>query len=200
MNNGNKHIPQIVTLLTTVFSLFFFYSCKNQRIAREIEQLYMTKIEIPDNLIPKNNGKNLLPQLQEDNYATLIIWYDSVQCASCSIKYIEKWNKIFEYSEDSVKGFTPVIIFSPSKKRLYKFEASLKTTDFKYPIYVDYDFVFEKKNPQVSHSSQNVFLIDKNNEIVLVGNPFYNSQMWNLYKTTINTLIVNKGIIPVQVE
>lgn len=31
----------------------------------------------------------------------------------------------------------------------------------------------------------NTFLMDKNKKIVLVGNPVYNAELWNLYKKAI---------------
>jgi hypothetical protein len=188
---------EVIIFFIVVFGLLL-NSCGNQRINRDIKRLYKTKIVIPDNMFAKIQGKDTLLHEQGDIYATLIVWYDSVQCALCKMNNIEKWNRLFLYSKDSVIGLKPMVIFTPGKKEQYKFEASLKITDFKYPIYVDYDHVFEKMNPHLSSSSHNVFLLDKNKEIVLVGNPFYNNQMWKLYKNTIGTIITHKGIIPIE--
>lgn len=193
----NKFLRTIRGLCLIFIVIAFCSSCKNLKVNREIKGLFGTKVDIPENLSIKIFGKDTLFHNQEDIFATLLIWYDSLQCTSCNLDYIEEWNRIYEYSADSITGFKPIIIFSPSRKELYKFEILIKVTDFKYPIYVDYDFAFADRNSQIaSFSSQKVFLLDKKHEIVLVGNPFLNKQMWKLYKSTINTLVANKGVIP----
>jgi len=83
-----------------------------------------------------------------------------------------------------------MIIFSPGKDELYKFEANLRVTEFEYPIYIDYEYDFGEINPQInSLKHQNVFLVDFNGKIILVGDPYYNTQMLNLYKKTMTDLI-----------
>jgi hypothetical protein len=37
--------------------------------------------------------------------------------------------------------------------------------------------------------------LDKNNRVVLIGAPTYNSKLWELYKTTITKLIENGGTL-----
>lgn len=187
-----------LTLMIGVLVISLCHSCKKQQINREIKKIYGTKIVIPDNLSVKYHGNDTLYHGQEKGLATLIIWYDSLQCAACNLNYIERWNRFFEYCEDSVKGIKAMVIFSPSSNELYKFESSLKITDFNYPVYVDYGNEFADLNSLIANCrSQKIFLLDNNQQIVLVGNPYHNNQMWNLYKSTMNTLITNGGVIPV---
>lgn len=187
-----------LTLMIGVLVISLCHSCKKQQINREIKKIYGTKIVIPDNLSVKYHGNDTLYHGQEKGLATLIIWYDSLQCAACNLKYIEKWNRLFEYCEDSTQGIKTMLIYSPSKNELYKFESSLKITDFNYPVYVDYGNEFADLNSLIANCrSQKIFLLDNNQQIVLVGNPYHNNQMWNLYKSTMNTLITNGGVIPV---
>lgn len=161
-----------------------------------VRKLYGTKIEIPDNLIEKNVQGDTLSQNSGEWYTSIIIWYDSTRCASCHLHTIERWNKLFQFAKDSVKGIKPMIIFSPGKNELYKFESNLRATDFKYPIYVDYDGYFGSRNPMInSFKYQAVFLTDKNQNIVLVGDPYYNTQMLKLYKETMSKLIENNGLL-----
>lgn len=185
-----------ISQLVVILLLVLFVSCKNWRISKEVRRIYGTQIEVPYCLSAKIHGLDTLIITRGDEYATLIIWYDSTQCSSCSLNYIEKWNRLFEYSVDSVRGLKPMIIFSPKEKDLYRFESYLRMTNFNYPIYIDYDYSFLTRNPQLLASSrQNIFLLDKNHEIVLVGDPFYNQQMWNLYKQIIDSLVINRGFI-----
>lgn len=89
-----------------------------------------------------------------------------------------------------------MIIFSPGKNELYKFEANLRVTEFEYPIYIDYGYIFGRHNPLINSSKyQTIFLTDKNNQIVLTGDPYYNTQMLKLYKETMSKLIENNGLL-----
>ena len=143
------------------------------------------------------DGKDSIIQEQAGAYATMVIWYDSLQCVSCYMGFIDAWKQFFEYSRDSVDGFGPVLILVPPKRNIVEFEETLKKSHYKFPINVDYSYKFCNLNPKiVSSDCQNVFLLDKNHEIVLVGNPFYNNSMMRLYKRTINVLIANQGVIP----
>ncbi|WP_256620806.1 hypothetical protein [Rikenella microfusus] len=39
-------------------------------------------------------------------------------------------------------------------------------------------------------------MLDKDNRVVLVGSPIGNPKMWELYKSTIDRLVENGGILP----
>jgi len=40
--------------------------------------------------------------------------------------------------------------------------------------------------------------LDKDNRVVLVGNPLHNPPLWELYKRTIQKMIDNDGVFPEQ--
>ena len=98
--------------------------------------------KIPNNLCAKIEGRDTSLLVNQSEFATMIIWYDTIQCASCSMNSVNIWKTFFEYSFDSIEGFNPIIIFSPNKRLLRDFEVSLKVTKFKYPVLVDYDNIF----------------------------------------------------------
>lgn len=102
--------------------------------------------------------------------------------------------ELYEYCLDSTNGVQPMMIFSPAPDNLDEFEYLLERTEFKYPIYADYEGEFELSNPQFKGAHRNnVFLMDKNNRIVLIGNPYQNSNMWALYKKNIKRLGENQN-------
>lgn len=56
-------------------------------------------------------------------------------------------------------------------------------------MYLDKLNEFEKLNSNILLTSQySAFLLNAQNKIVLVGDPKKNSKLWNLYKTTIETI------------
>ncbi|HZK04110.1 MAG TPA: hypothetical protein VFC94_06885 [Bacteroidaceae bacterium] len=186
------------TLTIVALAIIISISCSNQKLAHELKMLSGSTIKIPNELSAKIGCRDTLLEVNQHEPATMIIWYDTVQCASCSMNSINIWNKIFEYSHDSVEGFNPVIIFSPNKRMIRNFEEAIKTTRFKYPLFVDYNNTFGHINPQIPMTNNllHVFLLDKNNKVVLVGSPLYNESLMQLYKSTINKLIANGGVLP----
>ena len=46
----------------------------------------------------------------------------------------------------------------------------------------------------LNSSKYNVFLLDRNNKIILLGNPIYNRDLKSLYMNTINNMLAHGGI------
>lgn len=178
--------------------IVFVSSCENLRIAHEVKNFSGSTITVPKGLKVKCGGIDTTFQLtQKQTLTKMIVWYDTMECSSCRMKRIDMWNKIVVYSRDSIIGFEPVFIFSPNKGSLNSFELEINIANFDYPIMVDYENSFYDVNPQIPQDNKfHVFLLDKNNKVVLIGNPLQNQKLWALYKQTINKLIANGGVLP----
>lgn len=178
--------------------IVFASSCENMRIAHEIKSFAGSAITVPKGLKIKCGGVDTTFQYtQIQTLAKMIVWHDNMACSSCRMKKIDEWNNIVAYSRDSIIGFEPLFIFSPNKDNLYNFELEINIADFDYPILVDYENSFYDVNPHIPQDNKfHVFLIDKNNKVVLIGNPLHNQKLWVLYKQTINKLIANGGVLP----
>ena len=74
---------------------------------------------------------------------------------------------------------------------------ALKVNQLDYPVFIDQYATFVHQNPNLPKNQQlHSFLLDKNNRVVLVGNPLYNPALWALYKRTIQEMIDNDGVLP----
>ena len=63
-------------------------------------------------------------------------------------------------------------------------------------VYVDDRQYFITNNPTIPEDAMfHTFLLDRENRIVLVGNPVHNEKLWELYKNTINQLIKDGGLL-----
>ena len=62
-------------------------------------------------------------------------------------------------------------------------------------IILDSTNTFKKINPVIplNNSSLHTFLLDKNNRIVLIGNPLNGDAMWNLFKSTLENMLAHDG-------
>jgi hypothetical protein len=94
-----------------------------------------------------------------------------------------------------------MFIFSPPMAKIDEVFQALRHSVLDFPVFIDEKQAFLKANPHIPADNRfHTFLIDKNGKVVLVGDPVNNPQLWELYKTTITTLIANGGVMPVVEE
>ena len=118
---------------------------------------------------------------------------DSSACTLCAMQILLEWNSILkEVLSDSV-GFVTVV--APSNQADIK--SSLNVLNLQNPLLYDTNNCFLKNNKINNILAKNrTFLLDEQNNIILVGEPIHKPQLWELYKNTIQTLIRNKGKLP----
>ena len=176
------------------------YSCnvKQHGIKKDVQAMLSKQIEFPPFQTAVLNGKDtILPVGRQAGMAKMIIYYDSLLCSSCKLSRLSEWGPIVAYSRSTRQDFIPVFIFSPSAHNRHNFELALRGNPFDTPIYVDDKGEFLKLNSFVPQNHMcHVMLVDKNNRVLLVGNPLENTKLWDLYYTTIRELIYNKGTLP----
>ena len=89
------------------------------------------------------------------------------------------------------------MVFIKIKKNNYK-EVIMQIQHQKHPfcVFIDKNGYFNKYNNKLSNldSRYHSLLLDRNNRIVLVGDPTSSSTMWNLFKRTLDNMIANNGI------
>lgn len=185
-------MSKLIFLLVTIS----FFSCTKNTITKELQELKKYSISIPSDIMVINNGQLISSFIHDTLYAKLIIYYDSTECSSCHIAHLNDWNEIIQISHQYNK-FRPIFIFSPSKSKISDVLNAIEKFPFNYPMLLDFENKFYKKNTFIPNNlNYHTFLLNKNNQIILVGNPLYNSQLWNLYQKTIHILIDNNGVIP----
>lgn len=174
------------------------YSCKNGNIENNIKQLMSCPIELTSNLKYISNIYDTTTMTPESNeaYARMIIYFDSTGCGSCKISRLYEWESFVKLSKQSNDNFKRFFIFSPSKQNKDELLLSLRGNNLKHPMIFDEDNLFSEKNKHIPQNELlHTFLIDKNNNVVIVGNPINNETLYKLYIKTIQELIANKGIM-----
>lgn len=73
----------------------------------------------------------------------------------------------------------PMFIFQSSDTE--KIKAIGKADHFDHPVYLDRNADFVKLNPLPDNSSFHTFLLDKNNKVLVIGNPVLNPTVKDLY-------------------
>ncbi|MCD7972827.1 MAG: DUF1573 domain-containing protein [Candidatus Azobacteroides sp.] len=113
----------------------------------------------------------------------ILIYTDSIGCMSCNLK-LSVWKQLMEEADSLLDGKVEFLFYfhAVHKKEI---EYLLKTTDFTYPVYLDYENRIHKLNHFPEKMEYRTFLLDKDDKVVLIGNPALNPRIWELYVNTI---------------
>jgi len=180
-----------------ILPLLIFCSCTNNRLVKEIEQFMGQQIIVPVDLNAVWSGRDTVLIDFTEVPAKLVVWYDSLMCHTCQVSRMSDWNNIVEYADSLSQWFSVIYLFTPPKEDVSKVNASLKADKFDYPVFIDLNADFVRQNPQLPQSRQlHSFLLDRNNKVVLLGNPLHNPALWALYKSTVQKVIDNDGVLP----
>lgn len=181
-------------LLVSVSILLLFSCTENHHRKKQLERLFSTEIIMPDTacLFDKTlNFTNL------DIPAKMVVYFDAETCASCALSRIWEWDEVSQITNSNKGRFQTLFIFAPKQKDL----ASVKRTFLSMHlenklVYIDEHREFITNNPAIPEATMfHTFLLDRENKIVLVGNPVHNEKLWGLYESTIDQLIKNGGTL-----
>jgi hypothetical protein len=188
----------IAVFVAIVLLVFFISSCnfKQNRIQAELEKFMGTEIHIPEFSTAVLNGENTTTVPNDLALAKMVIFYDSTVCGSCKIGQLDQWSSVIGLATVTQHRFEPIFIFAPSAKDRRGVRAALAFLNFEWPVLIDHDQEFIASNPEFPENKLfHIFLLNKNNRVVLIGNPTGKPKLWELYVSTITELINNDGIL-----
>lgn len=111
-----------------------------------------------------------------------VVYSDTSSCSYCDLGKVLKWNKILKSSGQYSDDISFCFIFHPSLEKFSNFNFHLRTLEIPIPVYVDTLGIFERVNPQIpSNPVLHTFLLDEQNNVLLVGNPLENKKIENLF-------------------
>lgn len=164
--------------------LLFFVACSNQerQFTKEIKVLQSKAIRLPSKALIMRQGKLLQKAEINEEMLKLVVYADSVECTSCAINHIDSWERFIVYAEQFDNRLRFYFIFSPMKKELHGTELMISNKMFDYPIVLDTLREFEKLNTHLpTNRSLHTFLLDENNNVILVGNPMHNKRIEEMF-------------------
>jgi len=175
-----------------VFSLFFFSACKTsnkQKIAEQIVAEWIGKeIHFPDAATCSVMGKDTFSlyceRLYDANYK-ILLYVDSAGCSGCRLKLFE-WKQLIEESDSLFQGRLGFLFFfQPKSNDTEEIEFLLHRYRFDYPVFLDTYGLINSLNGFPQEVDFQCFLLDRQNRVILVGNPVLNPQIWELYQSAI---------------
>lgn len=164
-----------------VFALsFLIHSCKSD-FEKAYDSLNNSKIVIPSNMSVTCEGKDTIINNIWKSEFKLVVYKDSMSCTPCFIETLPQWENILNKYDS--KKLSILFILSPTKTKENDLRLLLQFSDFKYPVILDFEKSFRSANLQIPENKLfHTFLLDKNNKVVLVGDPLNNIEINNLFK------------------
>lgn len=180
------------SLLCILSILFLLASCKEnkkEQFARLVQEWQGKEIVFPKNITFTRFATDTVDyQIPQSDYKVLI-YVDSIGCTSCKLQ-LPKWKELIAYT-DSVAGSSIPFLFFFQSKDDKELRYILKQDNFDRPVCIDRNSELNKLNRFPQNITFQTFLLDKENRVVVIGNPIHNLAVKDLYLKQI-TGIQNK--------
>ena len=144
------------------------------------------QIQYPDsyqcNLGGKDTSLALCTPLLNKEYRVLL-YIDSSGCTRCKLRF-PQWKQLIREADSISEGKVSFLFF------IYQQDATvlqhlLYYDRMNYPVFIDSVNAINQLNHFPQQQQYQCFLLDKNNKVLLVGNPTLSPKIWELYKQVI---------------
>jgi hypothetical protein len=182
---------KMVVLLSIL--LVLVYACKEKNNAlKEVQQVVSEwtgkEIRFPDNfqciMSVKDTLSSVCQSLMSAEYK-ILLYVDSTGCSNCRLK-LNSWRHLIEEADSLfIKDKLSFLFFFQPKNR--KEMTYLFVRDnFNYPAFIDENNIINQLNRFPEKMEYQCFFLDKENKVMMIGNPTLNLKIWELYKQTIS--------------
>jgi hypothetical protein len=157
-----------------------------KEIRKELANFKGTKIIIPDNLVGRNYGNQILDSVLLCRPHKMIVFINQDGCTGCKMQELVPLY-IFILQTTQFTSLGVVIILNSSD--IIATEKLIFQKRFRYSVFYDLDGSFERLNPHLPKNERfHTFLLGENDEVLLVGNPALNIGLKKIYLNTLNKL------------
>lgn len=161
-------------------TMMLLSSCGKKKFANEILQMQSRPIDMTpcEEAYCYEEGKEVKYNCKDSTYK-LVIFIDSLSCSPCFVSHmLDYMGTVVDF--DSV-GVNTLFIFEPKEEQKESLVSSLKELAYPIRTTVVPNGKFSSANPHLPSSSVlHSFLLNGNNEVMVVGNPMRNSNIKKL--------------------
>lgn len=176
-----KHINLVWVL---AFSCLFI-SCngnKKKDITRLVETWQGKTVLFPENMVFTSYWDTVDYRIPASD-CKVVVYVDSIGCTSCKLQ-LSKWKELIRETDSTTGGKVPFLFFF-HPKGIEEVFYMLKRERFALPVCVDPEDRFNKLNGLPSKMKFQTFLLDRENRVVVIGNPVHNAAVRDLYRKEI---------------
>lgn len=176
----------IKQFILSLLILLAFTSCITTKESDQkiITKWYEKNITFPYLMNSYQQDSLLLTMLY--NEFKILTFVDSNECTECHLQ-LYKWKKLIQETDSLFNNVSFLFIIFPQKG--HTIELLKKKNKFDYPTFYDNNGNLWKANDLPKTSKHQTFLLNSENQVLLIGNPINNPRLWNLYKQTISKKI-----------
>lgn len=111
----------------------------------------------------------------------LVVFSDTTNCSQCYISHLMDWNDLLQL-ENNYPKLSFYFVMAARKNEGNILSELLRNCGLRHVVYVDTANVFLSKNPHINVPEVfHTFLLDKDNRVVLVGNPLKNQAIYEIF-------------------
>ena len=168
--------PSLIILAVLASVLLYSYLRSNRTYSSIVEKSYGQKLSIPDDLLRVSGD------LDSCNFdgERIVVFINGKECALCYIRVFAVWNYVNDLAKRSHAQL--MFIFDPDEEDAPSLIPYLRLVK-EFNIFLDVDHRVVMQNDFLMMDSKyDVFLIDKDNKVVLRGNPTLGDAMLHLYE------------------
>lgn len=172
-----------IQLLSLFGLLFLLLSCKEKdnrkELARLVTEWQGKEIIFPDNVIFTRNVTDTVDYQISGTDFKVLVYVDSIGCTECKLQ-LGRWKALMTHV-DSITGETVPFLFFFHAKDNGEIKYLLKRDELDIPVCIDKEDELNRLNKFPSDITFQTFLLDKDNKVVVLGNPVHNLAVRDLY-------------------
>ena len=186
-----KPLDLIILLLT-----IFLSACQDKQkeaITLLVKEWQGKQILFPENIVFTRFASDTTNFVIPTSDYKVLVFVDSIGCTSCKLQ-LSRWKEFIRYTDSISQKNIPFLFFFQFDDQ-WEIHSLLIRENFDKPICLDRSDSLNQLNHFPKDIRFQVFLLDKNNKVVVIGNPVHNPNVKELYLEEISR---KQPVAPIQ--
>lgn len=182
----------LIILLLTIF----LSACQDKQkeiITLLVKEWQGKQILFPENMVFTRFASDTTNFVIPTSDYKVLVFVDSIGCTSCKLQ-LSRWKEFIRYTDSISQKNIPFLFFFQFDDQ-WEIHSLLIRENFDKPICLDRSDGLNQLNHFPKDIRFQVFLLDKNNKVVVIGNPVHNPNVKELYLEEISR---KQPVAPIQ--
>ena len=154
-------------------------SGQKEQVVALLQEWQGKRIVIPDSMYTIQGNKCFFDTTI--HRYRILNYVDSVGCLSCNLK-LQEWNMLSKEFQDKKCQVIPLFVFYPGNiAKIKEIRTLVKSNQTDFPIIIDTLNVINSLNKFPKDTRFHIYLLDKHNDVLAIGNPVLNPKVKELY-------------------
>ncbi|MCL2311572.1 MAG: DUF1573 domain-containing protein [Firmicutes bacterium] len=184
------NVMKLQLLLYLAITVLSVSSCRDNKKRKVVEDIvnewFGKEILFPEGIQCYMGRKDTLPEICSENFQKefkILMYVDSAGCSDCRLR-LSDWKQLIEEADSLFPEQVGVLLyFQPKSAKEMTY--LLAQSRFDYPVFMDLNGTINRLNLFPQAMEHQCFLLDKDNKVLMIGNPALNHRIWELYKEQI---------------